>query len=1080
VTLREHIDIAATRLRTATGLRRFLPAALVGMTLLTAAAWFAGIGLGLAAASVLFGWLALLVAILVGVWRARRGMRALDTPEVAMRLETLSDGRRGALTTLLAPLAPGTSPSLHDAASSAQASWVATHGAEVLEPEVTRERRGTARLGLATAASIALLLLARPLGGAPAMLWQPWHAWLALIAPVRLTTDQEVVDRGASARLEIVALGQQRATLQLRAPGEGWRDTAIVLDAAGHATYETAPLETEIVARVLAGGRSSRDLRVQIRLPAFLGSFTITAHYPAYLSLEQEVLPSDGDTLVVPEGTRLAIAGRATTPLTSVALRSAMGDIDLAVTETSFAGEFVPRRDATWELAPVPAQGGTLDGLPSPLVIRVVPDSAPVVTVPVPGADTVAPPSRRLPLVVAIEDDHGVRSAVVEARRGRNGTVQRIVLTLGPGVADRALVSHTVDLDSLGLMPGDTLRYVAVASDNAPNPRIGRSREYLLRMPTESEQRDARTEATDAASDGLDSLSAAARQAQRQAEDLARERQRGARSGDPSSSDPLSSEAARRAEQAAEAQREVAERIEELQEQVAELERAAERQGAADTALANQLSEIRELLEKAMTPELRAAMERLQESLRDLDADRTREALRDLAQEQAKMREAIDRARELFERAALETELANLAQEAQELTAEQEAAKEQLAADSAAGAQTEEQLADRADSLAASLEESAERMPSEQTQQGLQEAAQQAREAAQQMRNASQSAKQGRRQQAQQQAQAAGEALKPIEKQVRDEREEMQEAMKEEVIAALDRLLAETSRLLGRQYAVAESFRRGALAGPLRTEESMLEEGTGKLLEQVIAVAGKNALISPRISVALAAARDGMRGAIEATAAASPSLGLASDHAGEAVDALSLAAYSLLRSKHNVENSESGSGLEEAMQQMQQAAGQQGELSDQGQSMMQQGQPDMAAMMQMAMQQRAIAQQLERMRARGQMPGAGELAQEARELSRTLEQGRLNPETVERQQRLFRRMLDAGRSLEGDERDEQKERESEVAKPGDLARPGAVDPRLLRGPEFPLPSWEELQRLSPDDRRRVVDYFRRLAEAPRQ
>jgi hypothetical protein len=248
----------------------------------------------------------------------------------------------------------------------------------------------------------------------------------------------------------------------------------------------------------------------------------------------------------------------------------------------------------------------------------------------------------------------------------------------------------------------------------------------------------------------------------------------------------------------------------------------------------------------------------------------------------------------------------------------------------------------------------------------------------------------------------------------------------------------------------------------------------------VIAVAGKNALISPRISVALAAARDGMRGAIEATAAASPSLGLASDHAGEAVDALSLAAYSLLRSKHNVENSESGSGLEEAMQQMQQAAGQQGELSDQGQSMMQQGQPDMAAMMQMAMQQRAIAQQLERMRARGQMPGAGELAQEARELSRTLEQGRLNPETVERQQRLFRRMLDAGRSLEGDERDEQKERESEDAKPGDLARPGAVDPRLLRGPEFPLPSWEELQRLSPDDRRRVVDYFRRLAEAPRQ
>ena len=1080
MSLRDAIDSAAAPLRTAAGIGRFLPAAVAGVFVLAAAAWFSGIGLGVAAFAVLAGWLGLLVGVAVGVWRARRMVRKLGTPVMAGQIERLSDGRRGAITTLLAPVAPGTSASLHHAASVAQTEWVAQHGHQVLQGEVNRERRHAGRFGVALAGALMLLLLARPLGGAPAMLWQPWHAWLALTAPVRLSAASDVVDRGATVQFDVVALGQQRATLQIRAPGEGWRDTSIVLDAAGHASFTTEPLETEIVARVIAGGRSSRDVRVEIRLPAFLGAFTVTAHYPAYLGLEQEMLPADGDTLVVPEGTRLAIAGRATTSLSGAALRSSTGEVRLDVDDMAFAGEFVPRSDAVWQLQAAPAQGGTLDGLPQPLAIRVVVDSAPVVTVPVPGADTVAPPSRRLPLVVAIEDDHGIRTAVVEARRGRNGAVQRIILSLAPGMEDRALVSHTVDLDSLGLMPGDTLRYVAVATDNAPNPRVGRSREYLLRMPTEAEQREARTEATTEAADGLDSLSAAARQAQREAEDLARERQRGARSGDPSSSEPLSSEAARRAEQAAEAQREVAERLEEMQEQVAELERAAERDGAVDSTLANQLSEIRELLEKAMTPELREAMQRLQESMRDLDAERTREALRDLAQEQSKMREAIDRARELFQRAALETELANLAQEAQELTAEQEAATQQLAADSAAGARTEEQLADRADSLAASLEESAERMPSEQTQEGLQQAAQQAREAAQQMRNAAQSAKQGKRQQAQQQAQAAGEALKPIEKQVQEEREEMQESMREEVVAALDRLLAETSRLLGRQYAVAESFRRGALAGPLRVEESMLEEGTGKLLEQVIAVAGKNALISPRISVALAAARDGMRGAIEATSAASPSLGLAADHAGEAVDALSLAAYSLLRSKSNVENAESGSGLEEAMQQMQQAAGQQGELSDQGQSMMQQGQPDMQAMMQMAMQQRAIAQQMERMRARGQMPGAGELAQEARELSRTLEQGRINPETVERQQRLFRRMLDAGRSLEGEERDDQKERESEDAKPGDAARPGSIDPRLLRGPEFPLPSWEELQRLSPDDRRRVLDYFRRLAESPRQ
>ena len=76
--------------------------------------------------------------------------------------------------------------------------------------------------------TFAIGYLARPLGGAPTMLWQPWQAWLALSAPVRLTAADTMVDRGSSARLEIVALGQQRATLRLRAPGETWRGAQIL------------------------------------------------------------------------------------------------------------------------------------------------------------------------------------------------------------------------------------------------------------------------------------------------------------------------------------------------------------------------------------------------------------------------------------------------------------------------------------------------------------------------------------------------------------------------------------------------------------------------------------------------------------------------------------------------------------------------------------------------------------------------------------------------------------------------------------------------------------------------------------
>src|SRR2546430_17443073 len=76
---------------------------------------------------------------------------------------------------------------------------------------------------------------------------------------------------------------------------------------------------------------------------------------------------------------------------------------------------------------------------------------------------------------------------------------------------------------------------------------------------------------------------------------------------------------------------------------------------------------------------------------------------------------------------------------------------------------------------------------------------------------------------------------------------------------------------------------------------------------------------------------------------------------------------------------------------------------------------------------RALAEQLERLQAEDANAAAGPLAREAKELARQLEAGRLDQQTIERQQRLYRRLLDAGRTLSNDEPDENKERVSRSA-----------------------------------------------------
>jgi hypothetical protein len=310
----------------------------------------------------------------------------------------------------------------------------------------------------------------------------------------------------------------------------------------------------------------------------------------------------------------------------------------------------------------------------------------------------------------------------------------------------------------------------------------------------------------------------------------------------------------------------------------------------------------------------------------------------------------------------------------------------------------------------------------------------------------------------------------------------MQQQWRQEVMAAMDQALAETGRLAERQLAVQEALRTGAEAGPaLRAEQGAIEEGVQRLLEQMRKTAGKNALVPAQIGGALGGAQLQMQKTREAISSAVPNIREGVEQAGGAIDALNAAAHQLLRARGEVSGSSSGSGLAEAMERMAELAKQQGGLGQRAAGML-----PMAGsagiqqeLRRLAERQRALAEELQRLQGQGNMPGAGELANEAKELARRLEAGRLDRQVVERQERLFRRMLDAGRTLQGTEEDERKERQSTTAAGDSIRLPPALRDRLTGDDgRLRVPTWDELQQLSPEERRLVVDYFRLLSESP--
>jgi uncharacterized protein DUF4175 len=1051
--------------------------------LLGVAAWIVRLGWLSVPYWVLAAWAVALAGLVAVGYLGWATQRALSTARLARRLEQLGAWRRGTLTSLLDASASGTSDALLQLADQAHAREIEQRGTPAVEP-IARSVRALVAAGAACLLiGLVAFTSAGPIRGAAAALWHPGRAWEATIAPVRLRASAEVVDRGQPAEFHIEAMGRKVATLWLRSPGEGWKATGVRLDSLGHAVVSSRPLQSDLFARVTSGSRSSDTVTVRMRLPVFLGSVIVTAHYPAYLGLENEPVPTGGDTLILPAGTRLETRGELTAPLASATWHIGEADESLTVSGNSFKGTFTPARSGEYRLTLVTATGAPISGDSVRLPIRLVADSAPVIEIPVPGADTLAPLSLKVPLVIDVRDDHGVTQVVLESRRiSRMGLVDpthRESIAVPPDRPDRAILTFTLDLNRRGLLPGDTVRYFATATDNAPRAHSGRSREFLLRLPTMSEVRAAQRQATASISSQLDSIMSASRRVERQTDDLAQERPRSGAQGQKNS-ESLNYQEAQRAEAVAKSQEALVRQAETLKQSLEALRRSAEAAGLNDSTWQRQLADIRDQLERAISPELRDKLAALQQALRELDAERAKEALEQLAEAQKQLREALERSRELFRRAALEGDLANLTQESRDLAREQRQWNDRVVSgDSTRTAVAEQQLAARADSLSAALEQVAGDAAAEGKQAELKSSADQAGVAAGQMMQAARSAGRGQRPRAKQQGEEASRSLDPLGDQIQRARQEMQQAWRREVVQVMDEALAETSRLAERQLRVQEDLRDGEPSASTRAEQAAIEEGVKKLLDQMKQAGGKNALVSPQIAASLSAAQMQMQQAREAISSAAPNAREASEQAGSAVDDLNAAAHQLLRAREDVSGSQSGSGLAEALERLAQLAQQQGGLGKQGAGLlpMAGGAAFREQLQRLAAKQRALAQELEKLRSQGDISGAGQLSEEAKELARRMESGRLDRQVVERQERLFRRMLDAGRTLQGREEDERKERQSTTATDDSVHLPPALRARLQGDDQrLRVPTWEELQQLSPEERRLVVDYFRRLSQ----
>jgi hypothetical protein len=363
----------------------------------------------------------------------------------------------------------------------------------------------------------------------------------------------------------------------------------------------------------------------------------------------------------------------------------------------------------------------------------------------------------------------------------------------------------------------------------------------------------------------------------------------------------------------------------------------------------------------------------------------------------------------------------------------------------------------------------------QQDQQGQKQAGQQGQpQAGQQGQN--QQGQQGQNQQGQQGAQAANDAAKSMERaadQLAQARQSQIDEWKSELTGELDQSIQEMLQLARQQEQLEQKLKDGADPAQMRGEQGALQQGVQKASERLQQAGQKSSLLSPQSQRAAGEAQSKVEQATREVAEPRSS-GQTASAMRDASEALNRAAASLVRDRERANSAKSASGFAEMLEQLQEMAQRQGGLNSQSASLLQSGMGSAQAQemaRELAKQQRGVARDLGQL---GDATGKSEdLAREAQRIAEALDAGRVDPTTIQRQQQLFRRMLDAGRTLEQDERDDSGKREAQAAKAHEGVTPQS-DARGRDAVKFREPTWNELRGLTPEERRAVIEYYKRI------
>jgi hypothetical protein len=696
-----------------------------------------------------------------------------------------------------------------------------------------------------------------------------------------------------------------------------------------------------------------------------------------------------------------------------------------------------------------------------PIVYRITlfEDIYPSIFITSPGQDIDLTEDLLLPLTIEAEDDFGFSSLRLGYKIIKmdtpflDTTLKFIALPAEIKDTEKISFDYLWDMTTLDIFAGDIVRYYAEIfdNDNVSGPKNSKSQIYSARFPTLEEiyaELDADQEQTSESFEGLYEKS---KELKENINKLAEELKQ---------NPELKWEEKKQVENVLENQKQLEKSLEEVREQLEQMVERMEKNDLLSLETLQKYSELQKLLDEVMTDELKEAIKKLQQAAEKIDEQLMKQAIEQLNFAQEEFLKNIEKTLNILKRLQIEQKLDELVKKAERLLQEQTDINDQLKKELSNNQKNEicesqdktknktadalketEQLKDSMTEFSNMPQEMLEQMLKQMEQSGLLE----------KMQQLMSQMKSGDTQSAKQRGKSAQSSLSKMLEMLKRAKKDMIEKQKQEVMADLKRLSNNILTLSKKQEGLLKQSKKLNSTSPQLTNRADTQQNLASALNRNVNIMGelsnKTFFVSSQMMSSMGQSLQNMNDALSQFEQRNMAKTTRSQQ--KAMVSLNEALKQIRAAMKELANASSAAGLGEYLEKLSQMAGKQQGINQQTMQLGQGGKPmslgQQASMARLAAEQEALRKSMEQLQAEygerseilGRLDQAGK---DMEDVVKDLQKRNVSRRTINRQQRILQRLLDAQKSAR--KQDYSRKRRAETGKYYPALSPGQLPTNL--------------------------------------